>query len=143
MLAHLDELINIKLRGTVNDSCKSCVHIFRRSKLSNLSQSSINLVTHRRNYVVNRDLVFFIDQCFSPDLRIDFITRFEMLADVIFFLCNGCQLFATMNVHPCLRLAEQGSTKSVTGFKRQEIEFLTISFCQIFVPYWIFLSNLL
>ena len=134
MLANLDKLINIKLRSTVNDSCKSCVHIFRWSKLSNLSQPSINLVTHCRNNVVDRDLVFFIDQCFSPDLSIDFIARFQMLADVIFFLCNCCQLFATVDVHPCLRLAEQGSTKSGTGLETRDrisYHFILSNFCPI------------
>lgn len=89
------------------DHCgKRRIHILRRSEFLDLSQSSVDLVTHGGDNIVHRNHVLFVDKSFSPNFGIDFIALFQVFADIVLLLSNSLQLFASMDIHPCLSLTK-------------------------------------
>ena len=86
---------------------KGGIHVFGRTKLGYLGKSAVDLVAHRGDNVVDWYLILFVDESLGPDLCIDLVASLQVLADVVFLLCDGRQLLAPVDVHPCLRLAKQ------------------------------------
>jgi len=58
----------------MDDCCKRLVHILGCAKLRNLSKPSIDLIAISRDDVVHGHKIFFVDQCLSPDLRVDLVS---------------------------------------------------------------------
>lgn len=73
LLSNREQLLHVNLWRSVNDCRESIVHIFWRSELLDLRESSIDLVAHSRNNIVDRDQALFVDQSLSPNLSIDLI----------------------------------------------------------------------
>ena len=75
-------------------------------ELLDLCESSIDLVTHGRDHIVDRDHAFLIDESLGPDLSIHLVSRCKMLTNIILLLGNRRQLLASVNVNATLRLAK-------------------------------------
>ena len=112
-------------------------------KFSDLCHSSVDLIAHGWNNIVNWDHALFIDQSFGPNFGIHFITSLQMLANVVLFLRDSTQFLGSVNIDSCLRLAKIRCTKHNT---REKSEFskmisgyqrLTICFYRMSFPYCI------
>jgi len=83
----------------MDNSSERLVHIFWWSLLTDVLKPSFNLITHCTGDIIAWNQTFIIDQSFSPNLSINFIICFQMLADIIFSLGNFAEFFLPMNVH--------------------------------------------
>lgn len=81
-------------------------------ELFDLREASIYLVAHGGHHVIDWNHAFLIDQGLAPDLRVHFVPRLQMLADIVLFLSDGSELFAAMNVDSGLRLSQHGATRN-------------------------------
>ena len=82
-----------------------------------LRQSSVDLIAHGGDDIVDRDQILFVDQSLTPDFGIDLIASLKMLADVIFLLGDAGQLLASMDVHPGLGLTKLRSAEGKKGVR--------------------------
>jgi hypothetical protein len=80
-------------------------------ELFDLCKSSINLVAHRRDDIVDGNPALFIDQSLTPDLGVDLVGSLQVLANGVLILRDSSQLLATVDVDAGLRLAEHSATK--------------------------------
>ena len=76
-----------------------------------LRESSIDLVAHRGDDIVDGDPALFIDESLTPDLGVNFVARLQVLADGVLILSNSAQLLAAVDVDAGLRLAKVSATK--------------------------------
>ena len=144
LLPYCDQFFDVKLRCRM-DNCRKClVHIFwgtreKEHKVKNkvsketsdtvtesidlpelcdLCESSIDLIAHRWDHIVNWNHAFLIDKSFSPDLRIDFIASLQMLANVVLLLCNRSQFLTPVDVNATLRLSQHRTTINIDNYMR-------------------------
>jgi len=73
LLTNRDQFLNVDLRRCVNNRGESIVHVFRGAELLDLCESSVDLITHGGNDIVDGDHAFFIDERLGPNLRIHFV----------------------------------------------------------------------
>ena len=78
-----------------------------------LSQSSIYLVTHRGDDIIDRNLTFFVNKSLSPDLGVHLVSSLQVLADGVFIFCDLSLFLAAMNVDAGLRLAKHSATNQI------------------------------
>lgn len=57
------------------------------------------------DHIVDRGLVFIVDQVLSPDLSIDFLPLFKVLTDLVLALGNLTKELVLVDVEACLALA--------------------------------------
>lgn len=74
-----------------------------------LRESPVDLVAHGADDIEDGDHVFFVDEGFAPDLRVDLVAALEVLADVVFSLGDLGEPLAPQNVEAGLSLAQQRS----------------------------------
>ena len=87
-------------------------------ELCDLCESSIDLVAHRRDHIVHWNQAFLIDKSFSPDLCIDLISSFQMLANVVFLFRDRRQFLTPVDVNATLRLSQHRTTINIDNYKR-------------------------
>ena len=89
--------------GSSVDNCgKSLTHVFWRSEFFDLSQSSIHLVAHSGDHIEHWDHALLVDNCLGPDFCVHLLSSFEMLANVILFLCNTGELLRSVDIDASL-----------------------------------------
>lgn len=76
-------------------------------KFLDLCESPVDLITHGADDIVDGDHVFFVDEGLAPNLRVDFVSALEVLADVVFGLGDLGELLAAQNVEAGLSLAQK------------------------------------
>jgi hypothetical protein len=92
-------------------------------ELFDLGQSSIDLVTHCRDNVIDGNHSLFVNEGLAPDLGIDLVASFQVLADIVFFLRDARESLAPVDVDARLRLAQHRTAMSTfqSRFNKESI----------------------
>ena len=86
------------------------MHVFRRSKLAEVVQSTLNLVAHGASDVVAWNLVLIVNQRLAPNLGVNFVLCIQVIANVILLLRNFIQLLLSVDVHSRDGLSQVSTT---------------------------------
>lgn len=94
----------------MNDCCEGLVHVFGRSELRHVFESSTNLVTHGACNIVARNLVLVIDERLCPYFGVDLVLSIQVIADIILLLGNLVEFLLSMDIHSSDGLSQVRTT---------------------------------